>query len=179
MNENRAKSTFVTVVAWIFIALSGFGTVIALLQNILVQTVFRSPDVTQAMHVSPPGAPPFAAFMATHFQWFFLAFLLVSAFMLVSSIGLLRRWNWARLCFVGLMVLAIAWQLAGLGLQFVMFSSMREQFSIASAQGGPDMAPFFIAIAVVSILFAIGISAVFGWIVKKLLSAPIAAEFRR
>ncbi|MCR6496750.1 hypothetical protein LJB71_11415 [Thermomonas sp. S9] len=178
MSEDRKQSTFVTVVAWIFIALSGFGTAISILQNIMVQTVFRSPEVSQAMQAPPPGAPPFAAFMATHFQWFFLAFLLISAFMLASSIGMLRRRNWARLSFIGLLSLAILWQVGGLALQFSMFSSMREQFS-AAGQGGPDMGPFFIAMAVVSVLFAVGFSVLFGWIIKRLLSPAVVAEFIR
>lgn len=180
MSELKQRSVFVTVVAWIFIALSGFGTLISILQNILIQTAFSSAEFNQAMQApAPPGTPPFAMFMATHMHWFFLLFLLASAFMLVSSIGLLKRWNWARLCFVGLMVLGIAWQLVGLGIQFSMFSSMREQFSAAATQGGPDMGPFFVAIAVVSVLFALVFGVLFGWIAKRLLSAEIAAEFRR
>lgn len=172
------RSRFVTVLAWIFIAFSGFGTFISVLQNIMIQTVFNNPELDKAFHSSPPDVPPFALFMIGHMQLFFLAFLLFSVFMLVSSIGLLRRWNWARLCFIGLMVLTIVWQLVGLGIQFSMFSSIREQISSASAQGGPNMGAFVIAIGVVSILFALGFSVLFGWIVKKLMSAPIAAEFR-
>lgn len=172
------RSTFVTVLAWIFIALSGFGTFISILQNIMIQTVFNNPELDKAFHSSSPDVPRFALFMMGHMQLLFLAFLLFSVFMLVSSIGLLRRWNWARLCFIGLMVLTIIWQLVGLGIQFSMFSSIREQVSNASAQGGPNMGAFVIVIGVVSILFALGFSVLFGWIVKKLVSAPIAAEFR-
>jgi hypothetical protein len=112
-----------------------------------------------------------------HFQLFLLAFLLISSFTLVSSIGLLKRWNWARLCFVGLMLIGIVWQLSGLGFQFSMFSSMQQQFSPAAAPGAPDLRPFIVAIAVVSTLFALGLSVLFGWIARRLLSAPIAAEF--
>ncbi len=179
MSEDRKQSTFVTVVAWIFIALSGFGTVISILQNIMIQAVFRSPEISRAMQAQQLDAPPFAAFMATHYQWFFFAFLLVSAFMLASSIGLLKRHNWARLCLIGLLSLAILWQVGSLTLQFSMFSSMREQFSAAVGDGGPDMAPFFIAIAVASVFFAAGFSVLFGWIIKRLLSPAVVAEFIR
>jgi hypothetical protein len=176
----QQRSTFVTVLAWIFIALSGFGTVVAILQNIMMFTVFRGPEISQAMQApAPPGMPSAAAFMMSHVYLFFLAFLLTSAFTLTSSIGLLKRWNWARLCFVGIMVLGILWNLGGLALQFSMFSSMQHQFSAASTHGGPDMRPFLIAIAVVSVLFAVGFSVLFGWITKRLLSPVVAAEFRR
>lgn len=178
MSEDRKQSTFVTVVAWIFIALSGFGTVISVLQNIMVQTVFRRADMSQAMQ-APSDAPPIAAFMAAHLQWLFLAFLLVSAFMLASSIGLLKRHNWARLSFIGLLSLAILWQVVGFVVQISMFSSMRERFSAEAVQGGLDMGPFFVAIAVVSALFAVGFSVLFGWIIKRLLSPAIVAEFIR
>jgi hypothetical protein len=178
--EVQQRSTFVTVVAWIFIALSGLSTVISILQNIMVWTLFRSPEVSHAMQAPrPPGVPPIAAFMTTHFHLFFLAFLLVSAFTLASSIGLLKRWNWARLCFVGMMVLGIVWNLGGLALQFSMFSSMQEQFSTIPMQDGPDMQSFLIAMAIVGVLFAIGFSALYGWIAKRLLSPQIAEEFRR
>jgi surface polysaccharide O-acyltransferase-like enzyme len=175
----QQRSTFVTVVAWIFIALSGFGTVIAALQNVMLFTVFRSPDAAQVLHAPPPpGMPPAAAFMASHAYLFFVAFLVVSAFTLISSVGLLRRWNWARLFFVGLMVIGVVWNLGGLALQFSMFGSMQEQFAVSAQQGAPDMQPFFIAVAVVSVLFAVGFSVLFGWIAKRLLSPAVVAEFR-
>ncbi|MFT3761341.1 MAG: hypothetical protein QM761_01780 [Pseudoxanthomonas sp.] len=180
MAQVQQRSTFVTVLAWIFIVLSGFSTVISILQNIMIFTVFRSPEISQAMQAPPPSdMPPAAAFMTSHFHLFFLAFLLASAFTLTSSIGLLKRWNWARLCFVGIMGLGILWNLGGLVLQFSMFSSMQDQFSAAASHGGPNMQPFFIAIAVVSALFAVGFSVLFGWIARRLLSPAIAAEFRR
>lgn len=178
MNNTGARSTFVTVVAWIFIFFSGFGTLISILQNIMIQTVFNTSEIEKALQAPPPpGAPPFVMFLANHFQLFIVAFLVVSAVMLVSSIGLLRRKNWARLIFIGLMILGIVWNLGGLILQFTMFSSMQDSF--VSAPGAPDMKPFFIASAVVSVLFALGLSGLFGWIAKKLLSPAIASEFKR
>lgn len=178
MTGNLVRSTFVTVVAWIFIALSGFSTVISLVQNVLIQTLFRSAQMQQALHAPPPGSPPAAVFLMSHMELFLLAFLLVSAFTLVSSIGLLKRWNWARLCFIGLMLLGIVWQLAGVGWQFAMFSSMQQLFS-ATAGGAPDMRPFLLAATILGALFALGFSVLFGWIAKRLMSAPVAAEFRR
>jgi len=174
------RSTFVTVVAWIFIVLSGFNTVISVLQNLMFGIVL-GPEFAQAMREIPSdsGMPPWAPFLFGHIQLILLVFLLVSVFMLVSSIGLLRRWNWARLCFVGLMVLGIVGQLAGAGFQIFMFSSVRDQFSADfSAQGGPDISLFFVLVSAMSALFVLGFCVLFGWIVKKLLSAPIVAEFR-
>ena len=150
-----------------------------MLQNIMIQTVFRSPEISQAMQAPPPDTPPFAAFMAAHIQLFFFAFLLVSAFMLASAIGLLKRRNWARLSIIGLLFLAILWQIGGLAFQFSMFSSMRDQFSAVAVPGEPDLAPFIIAITVVGVFFTLGISVLLGWIIKRLLSPAVVAEFIR
>ena len=172
------RSTFVSVVAWIFIALSGFATLISMLQNIMVWTMFTRPEMAEAMLAPPPGAPPFAAFLLAHFQWFFLAFLLVCATTLVSSIGLLKRMNRARMVFVGLMLLGIVWNMGGLVVQFGMFDEMRRQFAdVPKAAGASDMRAFMMAIEVVSVLFAIGFSVLFGWIAIRLLSREIRAEF--
>ena len=180
MEQVQQRSTFVTVVAWIFITLSGIGTVIAVLQNIMLFTVFRSPEATQALQAPPPpGMPPAAAFMMNHFYLFFVAFLVISAFTLIASFGLLKRWNWARLSFIGIMVLGIVWNLGGLVLQLGMFSSMQEQFSANAQHDGPEMQAFFIAVVVVSVLFAVGLSVLFGWIAKRLHSQAVVSEFRR
>ena len=181
MSDLKQRSTFVTVLAWIFIALSGFGALIGVLQNIMLQTVLRSAEFGKAMQAAPgqPGLPPFATFLFENFQWFFLAALLANVVMLVVSIGLLKRRNWARLCFIGLMILSILWQVAGVTLQAAMFSFVHDQFAAAQAQGAPDMTLFFVVMAVVCLVFALAFGALFGWIAWKLASEPIAAEFGR
>ena len=178
MQQTIQKSTFVTAVAWVFIALSGFGTLIAIAQNVMVYAIFSRPEVVSALQApAPPGTPPFAVFMMKHMWVFFAAFLLVSTTTLASSVGLLMRRNWARRLFIGLMALGVAWNLGGLVLQFSMFASMKEQF--AAVPEAPDMEVFFVVITVVSVVFALAFSGLFGWIAKRLLSAPVAAEFVR
>jgi hypothetical protein len=171
------RSTFVTLVAWLFIALSGFATLTSLLQNIMIQTMFASPRMEQVMAApAPPGAPAFAAFIMHNMALFFAAFLVVSAVTLAASIGLLLRKNWARITFMAIMALGIAWSVGGLFLQFGMLSQMRDM--IEAPPGAPDMGVFFVAIAVVSVLFALGFSALHAWILYRLRSPAIAAEFR-
>ena len=179
MGVPQQRSSFVTVLAWIFIGLSGPATLIAILQNIMIQTLFKRLDPQAMQATAPPGTPAAVDFLMNHFQLFFLAFLVVSVLSLVSSIGLLKRWNWARLCFIALLGLGIAWNLGGLAIQYSMLSFAREQIAATSTPGAPDMQPFFIGIGVFAVLFAVGFSVLFGWIAKRLLSAPIAAEFRQ
>lgn len=174
----QQRSTFVTVVAWIFIALSGFATIISVLQNIMIQTMFASPELEKAMAAPvPPDTPAFAAFLMHNIPLFFAAFLVVSAVTLAASIGLLLRKNWARVTFMGIMALGIVWSVGGLVMQFAMFSQMQDM-AAAAPPGAPDMGAFFTAIAVVSVLFALGFSALHAWIIYRLRSPEIAAEFR-
>ena len=42
-----------------------------------------------------------------------------------------------------------------------------------------DISVIFVAMAVVSVLFAVGFSVLFGWIIKRLLSPAVVAEFVR
>jgi hypothetical protein len=178
MNATGNRSSFVTVLAWVFIILSGFGMLISLFQNIMVWTVFNQPEVANAMSSPPPGAPPFMAFIAGYLRWIFLAPLLVTTATLVSSIGLLKRVNPARLVFIGLMILGIAWNMGGLVIQFAVFGSMREQFAaFQQSADAPNMQPFLIAMEVVSVLFAIGFSVLWGWIARRLMSREVRTEF--
>jgi hypothetical protein len=178
VNNSASHSNFVTVVAWVSIVLSGFATLISVLQNILVHTVFSTPEFEQALQTPPTaGTPPFAIFLAAHFKLFFALFLVIACATLASSIGLLKRRNWARIVFIGLMILGIVWNLAGLVIQFSIFASMQGALANVPPEA-PDMKAFSIAVATVGVLFAIGFSGLFGWIAKRLLSPEVAAEFR-
>lgn len=169
------RSAFVTVVAWIFIILSGAGVLISLLQNIMVQLMFDTPGFQEALQTPMPGAPPFMGFMMANFKWLVAILLLSGIVSLVASIGLLKRKNWARLIIVGLLVLGIVSNLAGIVLQLMALPSMRAEMS--AIPDAPDMGIFLIAITVFSALIAIAFSVLFGWITKRLLSPSIAAEF--
>jgi hypothetical protein len=173
------RSSFVTVLAWIFIVLAGFATLIAVLQNIMINTVFPLEDLQNASHKAP-DAPAALSFFASHIRLFFASFLAITASTLVSAVGLLKRKNWARFIFIAILVLGIVWNVVGL---------VAQQFFFASMQPFPPDAPpqvraeseasdsFFLVMRVVSALMAIGFSILFAWLVKRLLSASVAAEF--
>jgi len=174
------RSNFVTVVAWIFIALSGFTTLISILQNIMIGILFRAPD--HAFPTVDPATgkefPWIFRFMFEHFQLFFLAFFVVSALTLAASIGLLRRKNWARLLFIALMGLGIAWNVAGVLMLFPMFSFFNEVADSAKQPGFADQ--FGLAwkvMAGVNLLFVAAFVWLFGWIIKRLASERIRREF--
>lgn len=179
------RSTFVTVVAWIFIILSGFATVISLLQNLMVRFMPRD-MIDSAMQDSTFRVmPPAARFMFSHLQLLVLCALILTALMLAASIGLLQRRNWARLVFIGLLGLGIIYNLAGLVLQQSLMSSMTTQFSLDSASSADSTLrstaqqfdQMMAGIRVVMYVVTIGFVALFGWIIAKLSSRPIREEF--
>lgn len=170
------RSTFVNVLAWIFIVLGGFTTFISILQNVMIRLLFHKEEMTQALQKAENAKqmPAFAVFMFNHIDQFFLIFLVVSATCLVSAIGLLKRKNWARIIFIVLMALGIVWNLGGLAIQFTVFSSMPE---MAGKGVPPEFGYMMIIMKIASVIMVLAFSVLYGWIIKKLTSAPIKAEF--
>lgn len=172
----QQRSTFVNVLAWIFIVLSGFATFISIFQNIMILMMFHKDQMSQvikqaenAQHMSP-----FANFMFKYVDLIFPLFLIVSAICFVSAIALLKRKNWARIIFIILMSLGIVWNIGGTVLQFTLFNTMPE---MAGTGAPPEFAQMMLVMKIAGVIMALGISALFGWIIKKLTSSPIKAEF--
>lgn len=176
-NKPPQKSTFVNVVAWIFIVFGGFATFMSILQNIMLHFVFPKDQMNRAIQQGGQHEqiPAFAEFMFNHFDLFFILFFLLSATSLISAIALLKRKNWARIVFIVLMSLGIIWNIGGLGFQFMMFSSMNE-FTQGQAIP-PEFQNMMQVMRIASIMMVIAISSLFGFVIKKLCSKEIKTEF--
>lgn len=180
------RSTFVTVLAWIFIGLTGFTSLISLMQNLMLQLVFMPLMQQQHAQMSqnlPHDMPVQVGWMFDHLFWFFRIFLLLSLSVLIASIGLLLRKEWARKLFIGLMAFGILYQIAGLFFQWWYMSAVFDHFPMPpnpkpdAAQMMQVMQGFMTVIRIFSALMSIGITILFGWIIKKLISASIRQEF--
>jgi hypothetical protein len=114
-SPSTAKQGFVNTLAWIFIVLAGFATFIPLLQNIMIATLFPMDKIHEAVNSADAQKqlPSMFRFMFDHFQLYFATFLVLSAVTLASAVGLLKQKNWARLVFIILLTLGIAWNVAG------------------------------------------------------------------
>ena len=176
IQEKPERSTFVNVLAWVFIVLGGFATFISILQNIMIQMFFPKEEISQAMQQSEQteNVPFFAQFMFNSIDLFFLLFLILSTISLISAIALLKRKNWARIIFIILMSLGIGWNILGLILQFIMFSSMPE---MAGGDVPHEFANMMQIMKIASVIMVIGFSALFGFVIKKLCSKQIKEEF--
>jgi hypothetical protein len=122
---NPPRSNFVTVLAWIFIVLSGYVTLISVLQNIIISLYFPIEEMRPMMDQAEKSQPMpwFAGIMFEHLQLFLMIFLIIAALTLASTIGLLKRKNWARIVFIEIMGFGILWNLCSMALSFLMFSS--------------------------------------------------------
>jgi hypothetical protein len=173
------RSNFVTVLAWIFIVLSGFAVFVSILQNVMITYLFPMERIQEVMQEQQaqqhiPGA---FRFLFNNFAWFFRAFLVISLAVLAASIGLLRRKNWARIAFIMLMALGILWNLGGVALQSILLSSFPPFPHEASAEMAENFSRMLIVMKIATAFMVVAFSALFGWIIWKLVSPQIRAEF--
>lgn len=172
------RSTFVTVLAWLGIVWFGFCTLMVGAESFLFKPLFEK-GVMGQMPVAPGATPlsPEALKASGQFmQVIFLAFAAVMALGVVTSIGLLHRRNWARILTIVYLVLNGAFALLGVASGLIMGSipmtSPPPEF--------PSGAQWDAMMGVMRTLFiALGIlvALVCGWLIYKLLSKPIQAEF--
>jgi hypothetical protein len=76
-----SRSSFVTVLAWVFIVLAGFATLMSLFQNVMLALVFPADEMRTAMHEAKRDQQlsGFARFMFEHFRLIFALFFALSA----------------------------------------------------------------------------------------------------
>jgi len=177
---NAARSLFVTVVAWIFIVIGGFATLLLTMQFAAFYFLTSNPLMQEAMHKSHDmnGAPQWAGFFLEHPWIFVVGFWLIAILTLIAAIGLLRRAYWARIVFIVILGIGIVWNIGGTIVQGFFLSGFPGVSSQAFPAFDAEMKTMAIMTVVVSTIFAIVISVLFGWIIKRLISPRIRAEFR-
>lgn len=181
---DRPRSTFVSAVAWVFIGLSAFASLIGLMQNLMVHLVFPLDEMQAQMfaQANVQEAPWVAQVMVQFLPWVFGAVLALSVVSLAISIGLLRRHEWARIAFIVLMVFGVLWNVAGIGLQVAFTGTFGEMLPTG---GDPDFDRMYrmfgvmqTVILAMAAVVALAFSTLFGWIAWRLRSPEIVAEFR-
>jgi hypothetical protein len=178
--ENRvpSQSNFVTVLAWVLIVSSGLATFISLMQAATLTFVF--PRGFWLNSQSPHGGeniPPVLQFLSSHVQYFFLAFWLLAVLSLVSSIGLVRRKNWARLIVIGILGLGVVWNLGGIWLQWQLVSTFNQLPAQAPPEFTQQMETMMVTLRVGTTVVAFAIAVLFAWLIKRLVSPSIRSEF--
>jgi uncharacterized protein (DUF486 family) len=163
------QSTFVTVLAWVVIILSGFAAVIGVVQNVLIN--FLEPTMMTNGPNAQAAAFPLAVFRALAF-----CLLIFVIFMTYCAYALLRRRNWARITFMVIGGLAIAWFLLCI-LIFALRLGPARFAATGPTAALADMRGAFNTMLVMTSIVTLGLSVLFGWIIKRLRSPQIRAEF--
>ena len=105
-----SRSRFVNFIAWMFILLAAFACEWAVIQN-------ATQSSWSALAGDQANLPWLTGLLLRHVVWVYSAAIALSLAMIVCAFGLLRRIEWARRVFIGLLVVAIGVDLAGLWLQ--------------------------------------------------------------
>jgi len=156
---NNKISTFVTVIAWLFIVGSGLAILFLVLQNIMFFVFMNEEFAQQAGYM-----PNKETFLLVN-----LPFLLLFLALFISSIGLLKRKSWARLAFIVLLALGIVLTIREAILEAMLYSSEMSQ---------DNELPDYVAIILwFVVLIRIGIAVLFAWIIKRLLPDSVKQEF--
>jgi hypothetical protein len=195
------RSMFVTVVAWIFIGLSAFATLMLVLYSVMLPLIFLPMLHQQLGNTSfPAGLSPTADWLFNHAVALCYGMLSIALLHLVAAIGLLRRKEWGRRIFLCLLGFDVLHQLAAAAMQWWVIPPM--QHAILQMQFGPGARGMFpknipptpmlaeqqaqmlsmmdsmMAVTrVFGVISAVVFICVLGWIIKRLRSKAIRREF--
>jgi hypothetical protein len=168
--NGQARSTsFVTVLAWILISFTGLGAAGTLLQTVAVNIMLSLPDMRPQAAASD-GAGSFLALRILP-----AALFLFLGFTFACAVAFLKRRDWARRIWVVLFALGIAFHAVALAL-FLLGAFFH---SAPSSESDERFLQMLKLIVIPMALGALGISALFGWLIKRLLSADVRREFAR
>jgi len=171
-----SRSLFVNMTAWAFIVFAAIGCFSALVQHTPVVSLLRGLQVGAQTQL----LPWLSGLLVDYLPWVVGTGLAISAATLASAIGMLLRLNWARLIFIGLLVLAIAANLLGMWLQQELVQSVVSS-TLSRAPIPADVlgvfGGFVTAARVMAVLVTLSACAVLAWIIRRLMSAGVRQEF--
>ena len=169
--QQRPKSTFVSIVAIIFIVLAGIKSFNSTIGTISYFVVFSHSfsEITKTAYSTDSPFRMIAPLLAN--AWIlFISDWLLSVATLVASIWTYKRKNWARLMFVSLLVFSI-FSLLAFPIIFHIFMSRQREYSMT------DFHQRYVTIQIITVTIVTLLTFLFGWIIKKLSSDDIKKEF--
>jgi len=170
---DQQRSTFVTVVGWIFIVISGLASLYCLM-FLFTPTDKLLAQFQQQQAAMPAGSPVVdPQMMLSMMRGMFFFFFVVELWVLLSSIGLVLRKGWARISFIVVLSLGIF-----LSLIYVLIGVAGRSAPMGQVPGGsPEMAGFMHAMMGAMAVMGAVFAALFAFIIYKLNTAKIKAEF--
>ena len=173
---NPVRSSFVSIVGWIFIVLSGFAFVTSLFQLFVVWFIFPGDEFFMDQTLNDP-LPVMSRFIFENFKGIVFALFVLSMTALMASVALLRRREWGRKLFIGMLIGLIVWQIGGLISGWFFVSSINAEFDLAQDEFGTHFQTMQFVMLFFNAVIALACSVLFGWMIKRLQSQSIRAEF--
>lgn len=173
-----SRSVFVTVTAWVFIVLGAMATGSALIQNATVASLWPAGAPAAAMPAQP--LPLLTGLLLGYLPWVVGFGLAMSVATLASAIGLLLRLDWARRVFIGVLAVAIAFNLIGLWLQHEVVQSVVQTTLTRSPlppQAADVFGGFVAAARAMAVAMTLAACALLGFIIRRLMSPHVRQEF--
>ncbi len=171
-----SRSLFVTLTAWVFLALGAMASVSALLQNAALASWLPG---LQGLEAAQP-LPLLTSLLVGYLPWVMAVGLAVSLATTACAAGLLMRLDWARRCFIVLLGAAIAANLLGLWLQHEVVLSVVDA-TLAHSPLPPVAAHVFGNFVTASQVMAMVMTGVvcmlLVWIMRRLMSPTVRQEF--
>ena len=164
------KSSFVSVLAWLMIIFNGFGLFMSIIENVIVAFIFNKKFDSAFNDTGSFNG--FPSFFLNNIHVILPVMTLFLLFALVSSIGLLKRKEWARKSFLGLFVFGILYTVSATVFQTIFMNSIFHESDMPGGFGSLK-----ILFMVILIVFSLGFILLFGWLFKKLNSGKIREEF--
>jgi hypothetical protein len=169
-----SRSRFVTFVAWLFLAASAVACAWALIQN-ATQSAWMA-----ELAVDRSALPWLSGVLVRYLPCVLTCAAALSLAMAACSVGLLQRLEWARRLFIGLLVVAMAVDLASLWLQQEL-AGLLVQSTLRQAALSHHAAALFDGMVttarVLAGLLTLGAGLAFAGIVRRLMSASVRQEF--
>lgn len=180
------RSSFVNATAWITLCLSILSLLMLALQVVMFLAAGRTGlfSKLQEQLALDPQASAFLSMALEWLPWLAVLITVQNLLFVTASVGLLKRREWGRKLFIALLALVIVWQIVMIPLQW----SMMDHFQGLMMMGQevrPEMQAMMQAqmeaTSIISRLFsaAFGLifAALFAWLIWKLRSPRVRAEF--
>jgi hypothetical protein len=168
-----SRSRFVTFIAWVFIVLAAIACEWAVIQN-------ATQSSWPALAGDQGSLPWLTGLLLRHATWVFLAAIALSLATMVCAVGLLRRIEWARRVFIGLLMVAIVVDLSGLWLQQE-FMHLLVDSALRQATLTPSAADVFGGVVTTARVLAgfitLAASLALVGIIRRLMSPSVRQEF--
>jgi hypothetical protein len=173
------RSQFVTITAWLSLALALVGVLTGLLQAAMFIASPPDQGLLAALTAGGSGValPPALVWMFEHIGLLLLASLLSSVLLAVASWGLLQRREWGRFGFIALLAGSALLTLAGAFAFDGLMGDLNARAGFDSANVDPLLANLQAAMRMAIYAAALLIGILHGAIVWKLCTPAVRAEF--